>query len=180
MKPAYLLPLAAASAITAEYVCPANTSSIDASAIAYAYTIQGLIEAYYNSVPVNASFFSDLSMASMTASNGMTLAENTVTNVEGLTTQAKLAATALMEEGGMLGLSPPACTFTLPMAPNGTAHLMNAFHLEASLCGAFIGLADVSYRLFCLDVSDFRKTYNSDTLSQCGGGPLSRFLFCET
>jgi hypothetical protein len=142
MKVTSFLPLALASAATADYVCPANPSMTDAQAIAYGYTIQGLIESYYHSVPVNASFFSDIPMASMMASNGMTIAKNTVTNVEGLGKQAMLGAEALMMMGGMLGLSPPKCSFTYPMAPNGTAHLMNAFYLEATLCGAFIGLAD--------------------------------------
>ena len=142
MKATCFLPLVATSAVMADYVCPANPSMTDAEAIGFAYTIQGLLESYYNSIPVNASFFSDLPMASMTASNGMTLAENTVTNVEGLTKQAMLGAEALMEMGGMLGLTPPPCTYTFPPAPNGTAHLVNAFYFEATLCGAFIGLAD--------------------------------------
>ena len=114
----------------------------DAKAIGYGYTIQGLLEQYYDSIPVNASFFSDLPDANVMASNGMTFAENTVTNVEGLSTQAKLGAKALMEMGGMLGLTPPPCNYTFPMAPNGTAYLMNVFYFEATLCGAFIGLAD--------------------------------------
>lgn len=142
MKITSLLPFAAASAVTADYTCPANPSMTDAKAIAYGYTIQGLLESYYNSIPANASFFSDLPKATTMASNGMTLAENTATNVEGLTKQAMLGAEALMMMGGMLGLTPPKCTFTFPMAPNGTAHLMNAFYFEATLCGAFIGLAD--------------------------------------
>ncbi len=142
MKITAWLPFVAASAVTADYMCPANPSMTDAKAIAYGYTIQGLLRDYYNSIPANASFFSDLPMASMMASNGMTLAENTATNVNGLTKQAMLGAEALMMMGGMLGLNPPKCTFTFPKAPNGTAHLMNAFYIEASLCGAFIGLAD--------------------------------------
>jgi hypothetical protein len=131
-----------ASIVTADYVCPAVPSMTDAKALAFGYTVQGLIESYYESVPVNASFFMDLPMASMTASNGQTLAQNTVSNVEGLAKQATLGAKALMEMGSMLGLTPPPCTYAFPPASNGTTHLMNAYYIEATLCGAFIGLAD--------------------------------------
>ncbi|KAK0951308.1 hypothetical protein LTS01_025305 [Friedmanniomyces endolithicus] len=137
-----VLTVAAASAAGATYICPASLSSSDAAAIMYGYKVQGLLESYYNSVPVNASYFESLPNAKMTASNGMTLAENTVTNVEGLTKQAQLGAKALKELGMMLGLSPDECNYMLPPAPNGTAHLMNAFYLEATMCGAFIGLTD--------------------------------------
>lgn len=142
MRLSLLLALAASSVAMADYMCPANPSMTDAKAIAYGYTIQGLLEKYYASVLVNASFFSDLPMSSVTASNGMTLAENTVMNVNGLAKQAMLGAEALMDMGHMLGLTPPSCDYTFPMAPNGTAHLMNAFYFEATMCGAFIGLAD--------------------------------------
>ena len=137
-----LFALAGSSA--ADYMCPAMSLGTDATALQYAFQIQQLLNMYYQSVPVTAEFFSSLPMASMQASNGMTLAENTVTNVGGLAKQAQLAANALGETIGMMGQTfiPPACNYTLPMPTNATAHLMNAFNLEASLCGAFIGLAD--------------------------------------
>ena len=116
----------------------------DAKAIGYGYTIQGLLEQYYDSIPVNASFFSDLPDANVMASNGMTFAENTVTNVEGLSTQAKLGAKALMEMGGMLGLTPPPCIYTFPMAPNGTAHLMNVFYFESNTVWSIHRLSTVT------------------------------------
>ncbi len=138
-----LFALAASSSVAmADYLCPASLSRIDAKSIAYGYTIQGLIEEYYGSVPVNASFFAGLPTSNMTASNGMTLAENTVANVEGLGKQAMLGAEALMDMGKTLGLTPPPCSYSFPPVANGSAHLMNAFYLEATLCGAFIGLAD--------------------------------------
>ena len=136
--------LLAATTASADYVCPAMPSQTDANSLAYAYQIQQLLNMYYESVPVNASFFSGLPMADMMASNGMTLAENTVTNVEGLGKQAMLASQALEQAVGMAQgvLMPMDCNYMLPMALNASAHLMNAFYLEASLCGAFIGLAD--------------------------------------
>lgn len=142
MKLTTLLPLYAATPALADYVCPAAPSMTDAMAIGFGYTVQGLLESYYNSVPVNASFFADVPGSSMMASNGMTVAENIVTDVEGLSKQASLGAEALMMVGGTLGLTPPPCTYTFPPAPNGTAHLMNAYYFEATMCGAFIGLAD--------------------------------------
>ena len=128
----------------ADYMCPAMGGSQDITALIYGYQVQQLLTTYYNNVPVNASFFSDLPNADMMASNGMTIAENMVTNVEGLTKQANLATEAIKMELSALSPSsmPTGCQFIYPPAPNGTAHLMNAFYIEATLCGAFIGLAD--------------------------------------
>ena len=133
-----------AGTAAADYMCPAMPSMTDSTGLSYGYQIQQLLNMYYKSVPVNASFFSGLPGADMMASNGMTLAENTVTNVEGIAKQAVLGAQAIMEEVGMMpgGMMPPSCAYTLPPAMNASAHLMNAFYLEATLCGAFIGLAD--------------------------------------
>lgn len=134
--------LAAATAASANYVCPAALSQTDAPSIMYGYKLQALLEQYYNSVPLNATFFSDLPHADMMASNGKTLAENTVTNVEGLMKQAMLGGDATKMLGKMLGLSPGQCDFHMPTPENGMAHLKNIFFLEATMCGAFIGLTD--------------------------------------
>ena len=136
--------LVAASGAVADYMCPAMPSDGDQTSLHYAYTIQNLLNIYYSSIPVNASFFSGLPNADMMASNGMTLAENTVTNVMGLAKQAELGAEAIKEEmmGSMSTSMPMECQYVLSPAPNASAHLMNAFYIEATLCGAFIGLAD--------------------------------------
>ena len=74
----------------------------------------------------------------------MTLAENTLTNVQGLEKQAALALRAISDEISTIkGASMPnMCDVMLPAVLNASAHLMNAFNIEASLCGAFIGLGD--------------------------------------
>ncbi len=137
-----LLVLAASSA--ANYVCPAAPSMNDSTALEYGHQIQRLLVQYYHSVPVNVSFFSSLPEGQTTASNGMTLAENTLTNVQGLEKQAALALRAISDEISTIkGASMPnMCDVMLPAVLNASAHLMNAFNIEASLCGAFIGLGD--------------------------------------
>ena len=142
MKPVSVL-LSLATAVNAYYVCPATLTAADAASITYGYKVQSLLDSYYSSIPVNASFFSDLPMASTQDSNGMTKAENTVTNVLGLAKQASLGKKAItelaMKAGVDLGND---CSYQYPSAPNGTTHLKNAFYFEATMCGAFIGLAD--------------------------------------
>jgi hypothetical protein len=77
-------------------------------------------------------------MLNMSASNCMTLAENTVTNVEGIAQQADLASQALTQVYSMVdsmssSSSMSSCDYTYPAAPNASAHLMNAFYFEATL-----------------------------------------------
>ena len=142
MKLSSFLPLITVTAVAANYVCPANPSATDADAVAFGYATQSLIKGYYESVPVNASFFSDLPNASSIQSNGKTMAENTAMNIQGLSKQAMLGVEALRMTGRELHLTLPNCSFTHPMPPNGTAHLKHALYLEATLCGSFIGLGD--------------------------------------
>lgn len=143
MKPQSIaLTVTAATAASATYMCPASITQDNAPAIMYGYKVQALLESYYGSVPVNASFFEDLPNSSIKASNGMTLAENTVTNLEGLAKQAELGGNALKMLGKELGLMPGECDFHIPTPKNGMEHLKNIFYLEATMCGAFIGLTD--------------------------------------
>lgn len=142
MKLPLFLPLITVAAVAANYVCPANPSMTDADAITFGYATQSLIKGYYENVPVNASFFSDLPNATSIQSNGKTMAENTAMNIQGLSKQAMLGVEALRMTGHKLHLTLPNCTFTYPIPPNGTAHLKHAFYLEATLCGSFIGLGD--------------------------------------
>lgn len=112
-------------------------SSSDMTAVQFAYSVQNLLLSYYNSVPVNQTFFS-------------TLPNNTVpytdflANVEGLQRQAQLGVDALEQLSSKApGQSQmPTCTYHLPTPEDAKAHLMYAQHIESTLCGTFIGLAD--------------------------------------
>ncbi|KAH0333649.1 hypothetical protein KCU81_g9790, partial [Aureobasidium melanogenum] len=142
MKPVSIL-LSLATAVDAYYVCPATLTAADAASITYGYKVQSLLDSYYSSIPVNASYFSDLPMASTQDSNGMTKAENTVTNVRGLAKQASLGKQAISELAQKASVNlDDDCQYRYPLAPNGTVYLKNAFYFEATMCGAFIGLAD--------------------------------------
>lgn len=144
MKVSIILPLFEASLALAAYQCPVMPQA-PGLAIQYAYTIQTLMQEYYFSVPVNTTFFSDLPNATaISPINGMTLAENTVTNVNGLTKQAELGSEALRQFWGSYdSTSLSYCNYNLPAAATGLDHLKMAYFFEASLCGAFIGLAEV-------------------------------------
>lgn len=147
MKPSTLLAVAmGAPIVSADYMCPAHKSKTDIPALKFGYKVQALLESYYNMIPVNATFFKGLPMADQKGMNGDTMAENTVANVMGLTKQAELGAKAIVEsvksitgDGDMM---PPKCNYNFPPTPDGMTHLKHAYFLEASMCGAFIGLAD--------------------------------------
>lgn len=135
--------LSLTTAVSASYVCPATLTAADAASITYGYKVQSLLDNYYSSIPVNTSYFSDLSMAATQQSNGMTKAENTVTNIRGLAKQASLGKEALSELAQRAGIDlSDECNYKYPSAPNGTSFLDTAFYFEATMCGAFIGLAD--------------------------------------
>lgn len=147
MKPSTLLAVAiGAPVVSADYMCPAHKSKADIPALKFGYKVQALLESYYNMIPVNATFFKDLPMADQKGMNGDTMAENTVANVMGLTKQAELGAKAIVESvksiTGDENMMPPKCDYNFPPTTDGMTHLKHAFFLEASMCGAFIGLAD--------------------------------------
>ncbi|KAL2349797.1 hypothetical protein BJ546DRAFT_1015094, partial [Cryomyces antarcticus] len=131
------------SATTASYQCPITMPS-DASAIKFAYSIQNLLYNYYKSVPVNTTFFDKLPMGTTTSHlDNMTMSANVVTNLQGLQNQAMLGVQALSDFGSMASSwVVPSCTYTYPPVTNASSHIVNAYYIEASLCGAFIGLAD--------------------------------------
>lgn len=101
-------------------------SSADGDANLFGYKLQNLLNMYYSSIPVNASFFTDVMNAKMTASNGMSMADNIKTNVLGLGKQASLCTLALMDAYSMIGSSDMGCSYLYPAAMIGTEHLMNA------------------------------------------------------
>ncbi|KAK5082511.1 hypothetical protein LTR70_008397 [Exophiala xenobiotica] len=144
MKTTILAAVFSIAGVSADYVCPAMAGSKSDTALSYAYQIQQVLTSFYTSASLYASFFDTLPNASTTATNGMTLAENTATNFEGLAKQAKLASEALYLEINMTaGVSrPEMCAYNMPTPSNASAFAAEAFHLEATLCGAFIGLSD--------------------------------------
>lgn len=132
-----------ASVSKAMYQCPITTPG-EPNALEFAFSVQKLLYDYYESVPVNTTFFDTLPMGTkMSPLNNMTMSANVVTNLEGLQKQSMIAGKGILELGAMYpDFQEPACEYTLPTAMNASSHIMNAFLIEASLCGAFIGLAD--------------------------------------
>jgi hypothetical protein len=106
----------------------------DMEAVKFGYSVQNLLYQYYKSVPVNQSFFSNLSDANT----------NYLGNFMGLQRQAWLGIEALQQFGGhKQSMSWPNCSYKLPSPPSSAkAHLKTAYMIEATLCGAFIGLGD--------------------------------------
>ena len=131
-----LLGIIAAGPAIANYVCPVTPGSADQPAIAFGYAVQELLNSYYKSVPVNSTFYSSLPSPT-------TPMTDFLTNTEGLGVQAQIGSDALMAAGKAAGITmKPTCEYTYPPVMNATSHLMNAYVFEATMCGAFIGLAD--------------------------------------
>ncbi|KAI9881060.1 MAG: hypothetical protein M1830_008942 [Pleopsidium flavum] len=136
--------LLAGPAVQANYMCPVMPSSSDAAAISFGLTVQTLLSDYYKSVPVNATFFSTLPSNPMPATDYLG-------NVMGLAQQAVLGVTALQELSATISTAAaaatkpmpmPMCNYNYPPVTDAKSHLMNAYQIEATLCGTFIGLAD--------------------------------------
>lgn len=67
---------------------------------------------------------------------------NFLANTMGLAVQAKLGVQGLQQAASDAGGSMPSCHYNYPVVTDAKSHLMNAYNLEATMCGAFIGLAD--------------------------------------
>jgi hypothetical protein len=126
--------LALAASTSATYQCPVSPSSNDAQAIMFGLSLQNLLTSYYAEVPINASFYSTLP-STMPVTDFLT-------NTMGIVVQAKLGMQGLQELASAAGASMPSCSYTFPPVTDAKSHLVNAYNLEATMCGAFIGLAD--------------------------------------
>ena len=126
--------LALATSTSATYRCPVSLSSTDAAAIRFGLSLQRLLSSYYDSVPVNASFYSTLPAHTIPMTDYLA-------NTMGLAVQAKLGVEGLMHIASAAGASVPDCQYIYPPVTDAASHLMNAYVLEATMCGAFIGLA---------------------------------------
>lgn len=118
---------------TATYMCPVSPSAADAAAVSFGLSVQNLLSNYYAAIPINATFFSTLPSSTMT---------DFLANTMGLAVQAKLGVTALQQLATSASVQMPTCQYSYPPVTDAKSHLMNAYVLEATLCGAFIGLAD--------------------------------------
>lgn len=105
---------------------------MDAAAIRFGLSLQTLLSSYYDAVPVNSSFYSTLPSPTMPMTDFLA-------NTMGL---AKLGVDGLQQAATAAGASVPSCEYSYPPVTDAKSHLMNAYELEATLCGAFIGLAD--------------------------------------
>ena len=112
-------------------------TSSDMTAVKFAYSVQNLLSSYYSSVPVNETFFSTLPNHTVPHTNFMA-------NAMGLKRQAELGMDALQQFSSKASnnTNMPMCDYNLPTPMDAKSHLMNAYQMEATLCGAFIGLAD--------------------------------------
>lgn len=91
MKASNLLQLLSTAAITsATYMCPVSPGSSDLPAIAYGYVLQNLLSSYYDSVPINESFYSSLPSPTKPMTDFLA-------NTMGLAVQAKLGEEALLQ-----------------------------------------------------------------------------------
>lgn len=128
---------------TATYHCPV-TISADTGILEFAYSIQNFLYKYYQSVPANVTFFDELPTGSIVSPlNNQTLAANAVTNLAGLQNQAMLSVESLATLGSLApNGETPSCLYKFPAVSSASTHINNAFYIEATLCGAFIGLAD--------------------------------------
>lgn len=122
-----------AATATATYMCPVSPSSTDAATISFAMSVQKLLSTYYAAIPINATFFSTLPAQPTT---------DFLANTMGLAVQAKLGVDALQQLAMSASVQPPMCSYSLPPVTDAKSHLMNAYVLEATMCGTFIGLAD--------------------------------------
>ncbi|KAJ6163739.1 hypothetical protein N7497_003718 [Penicillium chrysogenum] len=115
-------------------------SASDIAPIKFGFAVQNLLFSYYKSVPVNETFFSSLS-------NDPVPRTDFLANFMGLQQQAKLGVDALQQFSSKLAMndSMPMCDYSLPAPADAQSHLMNAYQMEATLCGTFIGLADYVY-----------------------------------
>jgi len=120
---------------TATYVCPVSPSSADAAAISFGLSLQNLLSTYYAAIPINATFYSSLPSPTMPMTDFLA-------NTMGLATQAKLGVSALQQLATSASVQMPTCSYSYPPVTDAKSHLMNAYELEATMCGAFIGLAD--------------------------------------
>ncbi|KAK2868060.1 hypothetical protein FQN49_003195 [Arthroderma sp. PD_2] len=111
-------------------------TSSDINAVKFAYNVQRLLSSYYNSVPVNQTFFSALPNNTVPPTDFMA-------NAIGLKRQAQLGVDALQQLSSKASNETdlPMCDYNLPTPMDAKSHLMTAYQIEATLCGAFIGLA---------------------------------------
>jgi hypothetical protein len=124
-----------AAVASATYMCPVSPGSSDAPAIMYGYAVQNLLSSYYDSVPINESFYSSLPSPTKPMTDFLA-------NTKGLAVQAKIGDEALLQVGMAAGGMKPNCNFSYPPVTDAASHFMNAYIFEATMCGAFIGLAD--------------------------------------
>lgn len=136
--------LASQVAGDAGYQCPLMMPQ-EVSALKFAHAIQSWLNMYYekNNGMAKDSDFSKFPNASMVQSNGMSLGDNLATNMEGLGKQAKLAVQALEMLGMGHDLSSD-CDWSYPPGLDDSAksYYMSSSFLEATLCGAFIGMCN--------------------------------------
>jgi hypothetical protein len=125
--------LLAGSVAQAHFICPVTAGAADAGLVEFGLAIQSLLSDYYESVPVNASFFSTLPKDTGT---------DFLSNAMGLAQQAVLGTISLQQLQATTGASTPSCKYTFPPTKDAMSFFMNAYDLEATLCGTFIGLAD--------------------------------------
>lgn len=121
------------------YMCPIPMSTQDMTALEYGWVVQNFLYKYYMANgEFSASDFAKVPMADMMAMNGMTKADDLATNMNGLTTQAKLAVEGLQE----LGATEMDCDYSYPpsVQDDPMAFVVAAAYIEATLCGTFIGM----------------------------------------
>ncbi|KAL4984915.1 hypothetical protein BDW68DRAFT_193298 [Aspergillus falconensis] len=121
--------LLASAAIAQNASCSPKSS--DAEVVEYAYALQGLLESYYTSQPINQTFLRDATNSSRV---------EYYQNLLGIQRQNRLGVRALQQVGSQVpGFSNPRCDYSVPNATSGEEYVTNAAELEGSVASALIG-----------------------------------------
>lgn len=120
-----------AGATVAQNSSCAPTSS-DAAVVRYACALQGMLEEYYTSHPVNQTFLSDARNSS---------SAQYYQNLQGMHRENQLGLRALLQIGHRVpGFSNPTCNFSLPEVTSAEEFVENALLFEGSVAAALLGV----------------------------------------
>lgn len=108
--------------------CSCKPADADAAVVQLAWGLEKFLAGYYATVDNNSTLETEIGTLHFD-------------NLKGLQQQANLAMEAL-QQLDVPGVQWPQCDFTFPKVLDKPSLPKTSFMLEASLCGAFIGMAD--------------------------------------
>lgn len=109
--------------------CTAN----DTSVVKFAMALQNLTNTWYSKMQLNTSM--------MSSAPNNSVAE-WLPNFQGMKAQSQLGVLATKRQGSQCPMwKPPQCNYTIPKPTDAKSLLQMTYKLEASVCGALIGLS---------------------------------------